>query len=322
MSGCQHTSWLSLCKDEQVALRQTSVLCNIVAELETPAQKYPSLVVLTGDLDHGGSLQLQLDIDTAFTEFPVFKASGCIDSFDRTGSQPATAPCHTHDTRELPWLGVSSEHTASALFGRLLQPFAQLVCFFISEGEDAQYTANRLSDWGTAHGDAGQQPRLLVIAAAGETRSSADILGELTRTFQEHHNQHMISLVPYICVHGRHDRQMLQDRISSELSRSRDTCMRRRTLLNAVHFESLFNRACDHLTTSGSDPFNMLVASRLHRPIPPSLGEHVADLLTSVHSYEELTEFAAPFIAECLRLDSYTYDVHGKYCLLCATEHF
>jgi hypothetical protein len=311
MLSCNHTPWLSLCKDEQVALRQTSVLHNIVAKLDTPAQKYPSLVVLTGDVDNGGGLQLQLDVETSFTEYPVLTAQGCVESFSRTEPQPAIAPCHTHELRELSWLNASSKHTASALFSRLLQPFAQLVCFFIPEGEDPQYTANRLCDWGAAHRDVYQQPRLLVIAATEESRSSADILKELTETFQNHIDPHIKSLLPYICVHGQDDEQTLPDRISSELGRSRETCMHRRTLLSAVHFESLFNRACDHLTTSGLEPLVILVASRLHRPVPRSLGEHVADLLTSVHSYEELTEFAAPFIAECLRLDSYTDDVHG-----------
>jgi hypothetical protein len=330
MSSCNHISWLSFYKQEQITLRQTSALHDIVAKLDTPAQKYPSLVVLTGDVEdcghlcdfiprsrkrpdiesHGG-LQLQLDHDTAFTEYPIVVAHGCVEAFDETEPGSAMAPCHTHAIRELRWSDASSEST-SAFFSRLLQPFAQLVCFFISDGERPQHIASRLRDWCEGHSDLGQQPRLLIVAAPDEKRSAADIHRALTKLFQKHPEPNNRNSLPYISVHGRHDQQTLQDRIRSELSHSRENRIRSRTLLSAVHFESLFDRACDHLVASGSERFDMIAASRLHRPVSSSLGEHVADLLASVDSYEELVEFAAPFIAECLRLDNYTSDVHGS----------
>jgi hypothetical protein len=96
MSSCNHTSWLSFHKQELITLRQTSALHDIVATLDMPAEKYPSLVVLTGDVDGSGrlcdsiprsrkqpdlechtGLQLQLDHDTAFTEYPMLVAHGC-----------------------------------------------------------------------------------------------------------------------------------------------------------------------------------------------------------------------------------------------------
>jgi hypothetical protein len=340
MSNCDHTSWLSFHNNEQVALRQTSALYDIVARLDTAAQKYPSLVVLTGDLnDTGrlcelglksrkradtesyGGLRLQLDHSTAFSEYPVLVAHGCVEAFDRTEPEPAMAPCHTHAIRELRWSGASSEPAASVFFHRLLQPFAQLVCFFISEGESPQHTASRLRDWCEVHRDVGQQPRLLIVAAPGETRSAAEIQRQLTELFQMHLDPSIISLLPHVSVHGWREQQTLQDRIRSELSHSREHRARDCTLLSAVHFESLFSRACDHLVASGSEPFDVLASSRLHRPVSPSLGEHVADLLSGVHSYEELTDSAGPFIAECLRLDNYTHDVHG-WCWRCVRrEH-
>jgi hypothetical protein len=331
MSSCNHTSWLSFYKQEQITLRQTSALHDIVATLDAPAEKYPSLVVLTGDVDesgrlcdfiprsrkqpdnesHGG-LQLQLDHDTAFTEYPILIAHGSVENFDEAEPDSAMAPCHTHELRELRSSDASSNSTSSAFFSRLLEPFAQLVCFFISNGESPQHTASRLRGWCEARRDLRQQPRLLIVAAPAEQRSALDIHRALTTLLQRNLEPNNRDFVPRFSVHGRDEQQTLQDRIRSELSHGRENRMRSRTLMSAIHFDVLFSRACDHLITSGSEPFNMIAASRLHRPVSSSLGEHVADLLVGVDSYEELTQFAVPFIAECLRLDNYTSDVHGS----------
>jgi hypothetical protein len=329
MLSCNHTSWLSFHKQEQIALRQTNALYEIVTKLDAPAQKYPSLVVLAGNLGDYGRLcdliprtrrqpdtesregiQLQLDHRTAFTEHPLLVAHGCVETFGRTLSESAIAPCHTHAIRELRWPGASSEPTASVLFSRLLQPFAHLVCFFVRNGESTRHIASRLRGW-CKEARPGQQPRLLVVAAPEEKRSAFEMQIELTELFQERLEPSALNLFAYISVYSGNDQRTLQDRIHNELSYSRENRMRHNALLSAVHLESLFSRACDHIVASGSEPFDMLAASRWHRPVSSSLGEHVADLLASVDSYEELNQFAIPFIAECLRLDSSTKDVHG-----------
>jgi hypothetical protein len=235
-----------------------------------------------------------------------------METFDETEPDVAMAPCHTHGIRELRWSGASSKSTSSAFFSRLLEPFTQLVCFFVSDSESPQRTASRLRDWCEVHRYLGQQPRLLIVTTSTEERSAVDIHRALTKLLQTSLERTDIDLLPQFSVHRRHDQQTLQDRIRSELSHSRESRMRSGTLLSAVHFESLFSRACDHLIAAGSEPFHMIAASRLHRPISASLGEHVADLLAGVDSYEELTQFAVPYIAECLRLDNYTSDVHGS----------
>jgi hypothetical protein len=53
----------------------------------------------------------------------------------------------------------------------------------------------------------------------------------------------------------------------------------------------------------------LLAASRLHRPVPAGLQTYLADLLTTIDTYDEITAFVAPFVATCLVLDNYTYDV-------------
>jgi hypothetical protein len=153
MSSYNYTSWLSFYKQEQITLRQTSALHGIVATLDTPAEKHPSLIVLIGDLDesgrlcdfiprsrkqpdiksHGG-LQLQLDHDTAFTEYPTLVAHRCVEAFDETGAELAMALCHTRGIRELCCSDASSKSTSSAFFGRLLEPFAQLTSVFLYFG--------------------------------------------------------------------------------------------------------------------------------------------------------------------------------------------
>jgi hypothetical protein len=94
-----------------------------------------------------------------------------METFDETEPDVAMAPCHTHGIRELRWSGASSKSTSSAFFSRLLEPFAQLVCFFVSDSESPQRTASRLRDWCEVHRYLGQQPRLLIVTTSTEERN-------------------------------------------------------------------------------------------------------------------------------------------------------
>ncbi|KAL5428661.1 hypothetical protein PMIN06_012794 [Paraphaeosphaeria minitans] len=113
-----------------------------------------------------------------------------------------------------------------------------------------------------------------------------------------------------LSVYVKHgSNQTLGDRIKRETDIAKDFRAQNHLSLNAVHFDRLFRHACDHFASAGEAPFDMLAASRLHRPVPRSLHTHLADLLTNVDTYEDLTAFAAPFIPGCLALDNYAYDV-------------
>jgi hypothetical protein len=99
------------------------------------------------------------------------------------------------------------------------------------------------------------------------------------------------------------------DRIKRETDAARNARARDCTILNAVHFDHLFRQACEHFVSTRQDSFDMLAASRLHRPVSTGLQIYLAGMFTSVDSYEEMADFVAPFVAGCLAIDHYAHDV-------------
>ncbi|KAL6161941.1 hypothetical protein ACJQWK_11953 [Exserohilum turcicum] len=53
----------------------------------------------------------------------------------------------------------------------------------------------------------------------------------------------------------------------------------------------------------------MIAASRSHRPVSTRLPTYLSALFDSVDDLDETLEFAIPFMAGCLAVDNYAYDV-------------
>jgi hypothetical protein len=333
MNACRHTSWLSFHEKEQIMFRHTSTLSDLVASFDTPAKKWPSLVVLIShtrqsilashrlwkakkhdDCQDQRGVCLQLDSDTAFSDRPTFLAHSYVSKQIRLTPELSKPLCHRQRICKLPWARNDSTEVIKTLHTRLLNPFADVICLFVSDGESLQSIAATLASWFQPEQSwnrrSAPRPRLLVVSAPNERRSPAAVQAELLEMIPfAHKDADFLSSISVYAEHGSN--QTLKDRVRSEADIVRiaraETC----TLLNAVHFDILFRRACDSFATSGQDPYDMLSASRLHRPVANSLETHIANLLTFVSSCDEMKTFAAPYIAMCLGLDNYTSDVHG-----------
>ena len=331
MSRCKHTSWLNFYKQEQVSLCHTSALRDVIAALDAPERKYPSLVVLLGDLRSynvvprarylprtqvKAGMHLQLDPNTAFSDFPTLLAYGNAEAYDSQKPELRRASCHTHSIRELPWPDGSREIASCHLYSQLLQPFAHLICIFIANGESPRRTADRLRAWciesRSLKTSQSSRPRLLIVTAAGEVRTESEIRQALLEVKRADLSSGCEDPLPHITIYDQYNPECLQDRIRHETIDSREERLCKYTLFSAVHLDHLFRTACDHLVTLKGEPIDLLEVSRLHRPVAPSLGEQVTNLLANITSYEELSLFAAPYIAQCLGLDNYTKDVHGS----------
>jgi hypothetical protein len=334
MNACRHKSWLSFHGKGQILFRQASTLSDLIASLDSPAKKWPSLVVLIGhdkqstymshalcrarkhhDCQDRGGVCLQLDADTAFSDRPTLFAHSYVPKQTRFTPEPPKALCHKEKIRELPWSGVGSAEAVKTLHDRLLYPFADVICLFVSDGNSIQSIAATLASWFQSEHSwnrrSAPRPRLLVISAPGETRSSVAVQAELFESFPSTTRRDVEFLASVSVYPKDGSNQTLKDRIRSETEIIRTARIETCTLLNAVHFNVLFHRACDEFVISGKEQYDMLSASRLHRPTGGDLETHLAKLLASVKSYDEMKTFAAPYVASCLGLDNYTYDVHG-----------
>jgi hypothetical protein len=290
-------------------------MSDIVASLDLPAKRFPSLIVLIGrtgnsslmshmlpsprkraDGQEPNGLCLQLDPGSAFSDHPIFVAHDNI-----LNSAPA--------------------RTVDSLYNKVIRPFADLVCFFSTSNDDIHSHVEQMVPWleqsDTWKFRSSFCPRLLLIAAPSEERSAADVQAQLIRLLQQKVQQPRINFHSYVSVYVQNgSNQILQDRVRRECDMARNFRVRKHIVLNAIHFDLLFRHACDHFVRTIQEPFDMLAASRLHRPVPADLQACLTDLLTTVNTYEDMTAFAAPFIARCLTLDNYAYDVPCQ-CYLC-----
>jgi hypothetical protein len=332
MKNCDHRSWLSFHGKEEIVFRHASTLSDIVTSLNAPAEKIPSLVFLHGDRSDASlmnhvlpsarkraarqeppGLCLQLDSDTAFSDHPTFIAHSSIPDKTTLTPEPLTATCHRHTMRELQWTVPSLAEAVDNLHRRLIRPFADVLCFFSSGDHDLEYLVDAIVPW-LEMGDVPEpssvyRPRLLLVAASSERRTASSIEAHLSELLLSRVKQPEGDFLSYISVYVKNgSKQRLRDCIKREADLARNLRSQKHTLLNAVHFDLLFRHACDHFVNT-KEPFDLLAASRLHRPVPAGLQTYLADLLTSVDTYGDITAFVAPFVATCLVLDNYAYDV-------------
>lgn len=328
MKRCAHSSWLSLREgDEATSLRQTSVLNDIVASFETPADTFPSLVIAVGRagdflprirqsrrLEPQDGMRLVLDPNTAFSDHPMLFASGNFAGGRTLDANPTMSKCHRHTTRELQWKAPDPCQVADVFYGGLIRPFADVVCFHAVDSDGIRRAADDMLPWLDASKPwscrASPRPRLLLIVTSDERRSPAAVQAQLLEAIEPRSQHPRAVLASLVSVHvQRGSARTAIDRIESEAKMAQQARVRSHFHLNAVHFDRLFQLACDHFVNTVQTPFDALAASRSHRPVRLDLHTHLADLLTAVDSYEDMSAFAAPFAAECLVLDNYAHDV-------------
>ncbi|RYN61291.1 hypothetical protein AA0117_g13033 [Alternaria alternata] len=333
MKSCKHGSWLSLHGKKEILFHCASTLNDIVKSLDKPASKSPSLIVMLGNIGKGTLLadalpatrervnsrstqgvSLQLDSATAFSDRPMLVAHVDILKRNTSVAEPMPAPCHRQTVRALQWQVDSSAEAFDSLHRRLIRPFTDVVCFFSTGSRDVHHQVDRMMPWleqtpsqrphVTAH------PRLLFVAAPSEEQSEASVQDELVDLLHTRLKQPRSDLSSRLSVYVKHaSTQTLTDRIKREVDIARNERVRDYTLLNAVHFDLLFRQACDHFVSSGRDCFDMVAASRSHRPVSARLQTYLSVLFDSVDNLDDITEFAVPFVAGCLVVDNYAYDV-------------
>jgi hypothetical protein len=333
MKNCKHGSWLSLHGKEKIVLRYASTLNDIITSLDTPASKTPSLVVMLGDAGKGTSLDGVLPItrrrtdsqdtdgvflrqhpDTAFSDHPILIAYENISRRSAFMPEPMAVTCHRQTVRELQWQIDSLAEAMDNLYSRLIRPFTDVVCFFSADSDEIHHQIDRMIPWleqiSTKDPHYAIQPRLLLVAAPHEQRSEAGLKSQVIGLLEERLKRPVSDLMSCISVYVKHkSNQTLMDRIKRETDAARNARARDYTILNAVHFDHLFRQACEHFVSTRQDSFDMLAASRLHRPVSTGLQIYLAGMFTSVDSYEEMVDFVAPFVAGCLAIDHYAHDV-------------
>lgn len=312
------------------------MLSRIVNDLEIPAAKWPSLVLLTGDAVQSVEMRqvfaktegrrtskltvgvrLKTDFDTAYSDYPVFIAENHIPRTINLSEEPEEmASCHVNNLQDIPWLSENPRKAIDQLSCKLIHPFADVICLFVLQNDSTSSIASKLMIWSeeekASRTGSLWLPHVVVVCAASETRSPSELQSQLIALARQQSPDADLSIFSRTSFYVPKDSiRTLKDHIRCEIDIIRNVRVRTQSLFSAAHLDRLFRLACDHFVVSGQDPFNMISASRQHRPVNPDLGSCIADLLQSIRSFGEVTEVAVPFIAECLLMDNYSPDVHG-----------
>ncbi|KAF1351458.1 FabD/lysophospholipase-like protein [Lizonia empirigonia] len=257
-------------------------------------------------------VRLQLDPNTSSSSYPTFLAYSQIPNKVVLAQEPVrNAPCHYNTLREGPWLSTDPAEAFEDLHRRLLLPLADVICLFAPDRDGLQSVATRIVSWSAAERHALWHPRVVVVCAAAETRSPAEVRAELIECTKSLSPCIDLAIFSHISLYVDRRDQTLKDHIRIETDLVRNARIQTRSLFSAAHLDRLFRHACDHFVSTENQPFDPIAASRLHRPVSRDIGPCIADVLTDVDSMQELTQLAVPFIAECLLLDNYSPDVHG-----------
>lgn len=206
---------------------------------------------------------LVLDPDTAFSDRPTLFAYGNVVGSNKLDPASAVSTCHRHTTCEVQWEAASPSEAAETFYGGLIRPFADVVCFY---GGDVEQVAGDMLPWLGEHGAAVPQPRLLLIMAAGGQRAAATAQAQLLETLGRRLTgpERDLSSFVSVCVQRGSTQAAVIDRIRAEAHAAQQARVKDNSILNAVHLDNLFRRACDHFVNTKKAPFDMLGASRSH----------------------------------------------------------
>ena len=347
MKRCNHTRWLSICeRSGSSALVQSDRPAALVKDLPSPDAQRPSVFVLLGSAEKSVAMQasfaikkarwpltnqtcsemhLHLDPSTASTDRPILLASYDVRPRPARWIRAGRDACH-RETRHVLRQPSAGVRAADDILPHLLLPLADVFCLFSNDLGGFRQIAQRLALWLDQNRSSAPPktalPSVVVVTSRFPPRTGAEeqarrallcMLEEETAVdpFQQLAAIDVVAVFPKGAMspeaRWRRLRERLMDRSDRVRKKRKDRC----ALYSATHLAAFLQGACAHYARTPDVPFDFLQAARVHNPVAPDLADHLSNFLKHVTSLTQLTEFAAPFLASTLLLDSYPPSAPG-----------
>ena len=340
MNTCRHIGWFYLSGRESFHLHYGTRTANVIHEMASPDQQYPSMIFFIGKQskdtalreifpnnnirrgDHDGIVNLRLDSSTFSSDTPLLFADG--DPQTHIPSRLGGTTCHECKTLPLAWPATKDQSVLHSVYTRLVGLFSDVVCIFAEDLDGLDGVATFLSGW-IEKGDASTlpmsvRPRVIIVVCEEEAAATHSVLQieNLRLKLQDHEARakafSSISLIHLAGEHisplARHRR--LKEVLLAEVEISRVERIEQRVHFSAVHFEAFFSRAIHHLATSIDQPFDYIESTRLQNNVQGDYSDHIATFMALSMdvfiSYGSLTSF----IASSILMDAYPPRMHGK----------
>ena len=349
MKRCGHTRWLSICeRSGSSALVQSDRPAALVKDLPSPDAQQPCVFVLIGSREGSAALQasfgiekarwprtnqtrsemhLHLDPSTVFADRPILLASFNVRPRPVSWITARRDPCHRETRHPLrqPRAGLKA---ADDILPRLLSPFADVFCLFSDDLGGFRQIAQRLALWLNQSRSPTPTktalPSVVVVTSGVSPKAAAEeharrtllsMLEEETTVdpFQQLAAIDVVAVVPKGAMSAKARWRRLRERLMERSDRVRRDRESRCALYSATHLAAFLQSAGAHFARAPDVPFDFLQAARVHNPVAPDWAEHLSNFLKHITSSAQLTEFAVPFLASTLLLDSYPPGAPGAF---------
>ncbi|KIW35778.1 uncharacterized protein PV06_11882 [Exophiala oligosperma] len=334
----------------ETSLIETGRLEMLSSRFEQPDDASPSLIVFVGQHSKSVALEKLFDIhrtrlfkgkpytgdvdlhvvpESPNSRRPVFIATGAVGSkrIRRTPNRHRCQDGSRWPLRTVP--GGSEPHhmqrTEQAIYSRLLLPFTDVFCFFASDLGGFRGVASQLAGWlrdvTVPISTPFIRPSVVIVTdkipltQMAETEAQKALLFLLNEETSQDPSL-LFSCIEVVAVpHIQKFRspgslERLKHRLLLRIRKAEQFRRETRTLYSLTHFAAFFKSACEHFSTSGSEPFDFIKASRSHNPLAEDHALHLASLLRTCNTAQDLTDFVVPVIASSLMMDSYPPDCH------------
>ncbi|KAL2435307.1 hypothetical protein ABEF95_015325 [Exophiala dermatitidis] len=328
----------------ETSLIDTGRLQTLSSRFEQPDDACPSLIIFVGQQAKSIALEKLFDIhrsrlfkgnnyigdidlhvvpETPGSRRPILIATGSVGS-KRIRRTPNRHRCHDGSRwplRTVPG-GLEPYHmqrTEQAIYSRLLLPFTDVFCIFASDLGGFRGVASQLAGWlrdvTVPISTPFTRPSVVVVTdkipltPMAETETQKALLLLLNEETSQDPSV-LFSFIEVLAVpHSQKFRsqgslERLKHQLLLRIRKAEQFRREARTLYSLTHFAAFFESACEHFSTSDSEPFDFIKASRCHNPPAEDHTVHLTNFLRTYDTAQDLTNFAVPVIASSLMIDS------------------
>jgi hypothetical protein len=217
--------------------------------------------------------------------------------------------------RALPHLGTSL--ALQTIYNHVLFPFSDLFYYFIESYNALKNASCYLEGILKTNNACGTGTRLILVIPSSADEKSVNWRDELLALFHQRTGTELLHCVQDVqaLVMAEESTPKLKRIFRSSLLQGLWSARQYRTqqkrMFSTPHLTALLNYACDHISQSPSQPFDLISAVRTLYPVANDLGEHISRFFSHFKESDDLVRTGIPIFASSLLLDSFP---RGSHC--------